>query len=664
MANDYQQLHDFADEIDGKSPGTSSYDELHDLARNIDEQTLESMKGYAAPKEITKFSSTLDPKPQDTWSRLKDMMASAGLGYTEGITADKTAELLSSVSPIKTNTQQVQSIINRQHEDNPISYTVGNAFGVAMSPLAKLGLPAYSAISGAEGDTWGDKGIGAGVGGVLGAATGAIADKALPYIGSKFPELTQYIGKAMQIPQQLSEGAMETAGSIGRKIPFIEKHIKPNPKTLENPSLFSESKKMSDLKSIIDASRMSSFNPQVAEIVKTAENDAVRGLTADKSIHGSMGDKFSNIMGVDPLNRMFDDLKPEEQSIVRDAIAEGLKKRGVPVPDDPILRENAINRFYTPKPGDSVRDAIRITNKRDLAYYVNGLKNASDAYTPLLENTMNTDPHYYDLVNTNDILHKKIQQGAINRMMQQNGPPVRGWSPVSQIDNDARNFYQMNANSSLTSPNEGTKIINSGTQQSQVQAKKQAQQKVQMTKPWLGDATEEMIKNRTGVDIANNGTLKQAAAVAANRVGNVQAGQSMMNMVAGAGSVFGGGYAAASHAYPSVSTFLGMAPQAMSWAGKAGQAVEKKGAAMTPDNFASQFLTNPSIIQQMAQAPGITGQIGQYLGKGLESMGIDGVKSRLFTSMTNPTFREEILKMMGNRGNPDDRPGSTVNINQ
>jgi len=659
QGSDFSELEKYAKESGiNNSDNNSSYEQDFDNAYNL-----------VSPEDVSKLSTT---QPESTWSKLKDLLASAGTGFTEGATANKTAEILSHVLPIKTNTQQVQSIIDRQHEANPISYTVGEIGGMAMSPLAKLGLPAYSAISGTEGDTWKEKGIGAGVGGAIGAATGAAVNKGLPYLGEKLPQLTKYAGKAMQLPQQAMESVLEPIGAVASKLPFLSKYLESAGKSKTGTALFSDSQKIKELKNIEDAAALSEMGGKTANAIKSTEREITEKLNSDQSVGGKLTNAVTDFFGGDALSKTYGTLSDPEKAVVMASMANGFKQRGLNT--DPVALKATFEDMAKNSGIDlnetSIRDVVRTLNRRDPAWAVNSFKNVSNFFGPLLERTGNVTPEYFEAQMSVDKLHGLLKQNAINRMMQTDGANMgKGWMPTKHVNQYAQDASRLYPDLGSMSSTEATNVAGMrGAQQqakntanqAQEQAKQQAQ-KIKMTKPWLGDATDESIKKYTGREITDQGSLQEAGALASGRLRNIQSGQAVANLVAGG---FQGGSILSHHGFPGVESFLSMAPQAASWASKAGQAIEKKGAAMTPDNFASQFLTNPSIIRQMAQAPGITGKIGQYLGKGFESAGTDGVKSRLFTSMTNPTFREEILKMMGNTGNPDDRPGSTVNINQ
>lgn len=626
------------------------------------EQQFEDAYNLVSPQDVSKLSTT---QPESTWSKFKDLMASAGTGFTEGATANKTAEILSRVLPIKTDTKQIQSIIDRQHKANPGSYFGGELAGMAISPLSKLGLPAYSAISGAEGDTWKEKGIGAGVGGVLGTILQYGMNDAIKKYGPPMvPKLVENTGKAMQLPQQAMESVLEPIGAIAAKLPFLSKYLESAGKSKSGTALFSDSQKIKELKNIEDAAALSEMGGKTANAIKSTEREITEKLNSDQSVGGKLTNAVTDFLGGDALNKTYGTLSDPEKAVVMASMANGFKQRGLNT--DPVALKATFEDMAKNSGIDlndtSIRDVVRTLNRRDPAWAVNSFKNVSNFFGPLLERTGNVTPEYFEAQMSVDKLHGMLKQNSINRMMQTDGANIgKGWIPTKQVNQYAQDASRLYPDLGSMSSTETTNVasMRGAQQQTQKQAQQKVKEQVQMIKPWLGDATDESIKKYTGKEVTDQGALQEAGALASGRLRNIQSGQAVANLVAGG---FQGGSILSHHGFPGVESFLSMAPQATSWASKAGQAIEKKGAAMTPDNFASQFLTNPSIIAQMSQAPGITGQMGQYLNKGMESMGIDGVKSRLFTSMTNPTFREEILKMMGNT--EDNKPEMTKNLNR
>lgn len=670
MATIDQELEDFAKELNKRKSSSSSdeYDDIHRHAQELLGQKEEKLKGYDAPLEDNR----------DLWSKFKDYATTAGIGFTEGATANKAAEIMSAAFPIKNNTKQVQGVFDKYKQENPWTYGLSEAAGTVVSPLARLGLPAFAALSGAEGDTLEEKAIGAGVGGAVGVGTSALIGKALPYIASKVPELTKAAGTVLQVPTDLATSAFEPVGAVATKIPFIDKYLNLSGKSKSGTALFSDSAKVKALKSIEDAANLSEIGAKTANAIKSTEREISEKFNSDKSVGGKLTNAVSDFLGADALNRSYSSLSAPEKSVVMASMANGFRQRGLklnPVALGPAFEQSAKN-LGIDLDNSSVRDVVRTINKRDPEWAVNAFKNVSDFYNPLLEISGNVTPEYYEAQMSVNKLHDLSRSGAVNRMMQTGERlPVKSQMSLNEVGNYAYDASHMTPTTGgptiagsrqfgpqiyQSSTNESTKVIGTPPYQNNAQQKiKQEAQQVTMTKPWLGDATEESIKKYTGREITDQNSLQEAGAIASGRLKNIYAGQAASNMVAGAVS---GGSAFTHHGFPAISSFLGYAPQAVSWAGKAGQALEQKGATMTPDNFASSVLSNPSVIAQLSNAPGEIGDLARSLNQGMQTMGIDGVKSRLFVAMSNPSTRKAVLELMGN--NEELKQGTTANLNQ
>lgn len=639
-----------------------SHETLLDPGNNVqgdDKQIISTLNSNLFPPKSG------DP---DFWSKMSDYVQTFSNGAMEGATGNKAAELSSFVTNMMTNqnrdnTKDVQSVIDESHERNPWTFRSGQLFGtVAGAPVwgaGKLGMAAYGAASGAEGDSIGEKALGAGLGGATGLglayAAPAIASAAAPYVA----KAAGYLG---QIPEKAQELIFEPFGAAGKYLPVIGSMLNKSKNNSPASSLFSDSAKVKALKKIEDVASLSKLGGNAANAVKSTEQEIVQKLSDDKSVGGKLTSSISELLGNETLNRSYASLSDAEKSVVMAAMARGFQQRGLN--PDPVVLKNVFEDMASGTGMDleksSIKDVVRTINRRDPAWAAAAFKNVSDFFNPLLEKTGNIAPEYYEAQLANEQLNKMVRSGAVNRMMQRDGPQGKYQftnKAMSPYFEDAENLYP--STGTIGAVEEPTKAAIPSAIQKQNAIKESSE--ILSKKPWLGDLSEDVIKKYTGVNVSSQSDLQQAGAIAAQRLGNINAGKSLANMASGLTGL--SSWAQSRHSPAAI--IAGMTPQAISWAGKAGQAMESWGdkAIVNPSIVANSMISNPSVVKMLAKAPGKIGQIGQQLDIAFQQNGLEGLKAKAFVLMSTGQFREAIIEYVNGPQMPEAMQPEIVETN-